>query len=55
MGLMTKYDGKFRDTQGQGGSPIFEEAFSNAFMQNCNNIPDWFICMCAPELCGGDD
>ena len=56
MGLMAKYSGKFRDTQGQGGSQIFEEAFSNQFMQNCGNIPDWFICMWAPELCDtGED
>ena len=52
MGLMTKYAGLFRDTQGQGGSQVFEDAFSNEFMTNCSNIPDWFICMWAPELCG---
>jgi len=51
MGLMTKYDGLFRDTKGQGGSQAFEDAFSNAFMMNCGSIPDWFICMWSPELC----
>ena len=45
MGLMGKYDGLFRDTQGQGGNPDFEDAFSNEFMGNCNNIPDWFLQM----------
>ena len=45
MGLMGKYEGLFRDSQGQGGDPDFENAFSDEFMQNCSNIPDWFIQM----------
>jgi len=45
MGLMGEYAGLFRDMQGQGGNPDFEDAFSNEFMGNCNNIPDWFLQM----------
>ena len=45
MGLMNKYNGLFRDMQGQGGDLDFEDAFSDEFMQNCSNIPDWFLQM----------
>jgi len=47
MGLMTKYDGYFRDTQGEGGDPDFEGAFETEFepcMQS-GTVPQWFIDM----------
>ena len=54
FGLMAEYDGYFRDSQGEGGNLDFEDAFSNEFMGNCSNIPDWFLCMWAPDLCSGE-
>ncbi|MDR0436836.1 MAG: hypothetical protein LBH22_00890 [Bacteroidales bacterium] len=48
LGLMTKYDGMFRNPQtGEEGDPEFEDAFNNEFMGNCDpsNIPQWFIDM----------
>ena len=45
IGMQMKYAGRFRDEEGQGGDPLFEDAFSDEFMGGCSNIPDWFICM----------
>ena len=45
IGMQMKYAGRFRDESGQGGDPLFEDAFSDEFMGGCSNIPDWFVCM----------
>ena len=55
MGLMGKYDGLFRDMQGQGGNPDFENAFNDEFMGNCSNIPEWFIQMWTGGGEGGEN